>query len=57
MNPEKKLRIIGYVALGIMLLNILLFSLTIYNWLVFLIILAIGYIFVKFGLPKIKEKL
>jgi len=57
MNPEKKLKVIGYVALGIMLLNILFFSLTLYSWLVFLIVLAVGYLFVKFGLPRIKEKL
>jgi hypothetical protein len=57
MKKEQKLKLIGYVAVGIVLLNILLFALTVYSWVVFLVILALGYIFVKWGLPKLKEKL
>jgi hypothetical protein len=51
---EKQLKWVGYVAAGIMLLNFLLFIFTYINWLTFVVVLAVGYLFVKYGLPRLK---
>ena len=51
---KKELKIVGYVAAGVMLLNFLLFIFTYINWLTFVIVLGLGYIFVKYGLPRLK---
>jgi hypothetical protein len=50
----KQLKLIGYFVLVILVLNIVLFAFTIINWLTFWIIIALGAIFIKFVLPKMK---
>ncbi|MBT5740097.1 hypothetical protein HOI26_03270 [Candidatus Woesearchaeota archaeon] len=50
------LKLIGYVVLLLVILNLILFAFVVTNWIVFWIVIAIAFIFVKWGLPKLKEK-
>jgi len=52
---EKNLKKVGYIAVAIVIINFLLFIFTKISWQVFLIILAIAYVFNKFMLPKLKN--
>ncbi|MBS3123732.1 hypothetical protein J4437_03780 [Candidatus Woesearchaeota archaeon] len=52
---SKHLKIIGYVVLAILVLNMILFGMGLVNGLVFWLVIALGAIFVYFGLPKMKE--
>jgi hypothetical protein len=51
----QQIKIIGYFAIAIVILNLVLFAFTVIKWPVFLTVLALAYIFVKFGLPKLKK--
>ncbi|MBT4539731.1 hypothetical protein HOC32_05575 [Candidatus Woesearchaeota archaeon] len=50
------LKLIGYIVLLLVILNLILFAFVVTNWIVFWIVIAIAFIFVKWGLPKLKEK-
>ena len=52
---EKQIKIIGIIAVIIVVLNLFLFSFTVISWQVFLVILLLAFIFVKWGLPKLKN--
>ena len=52
---EKQIRIIGIIAVVIVILNLVLFSFTVISWQVFAIVLLAAFIFVKWGLPRIKS--
>tara|TARA_Y100000310_G_scaffold181692_1_gene181699 strand:+ start:148 stop:312 length:165 start_codon:yes stop_codon:yes gene_type:complete len=52
---QKQIKIVGIVAVIIVLLNLVLFSFTVISWQVFLVVLVFGYVFVKWGLPKLKN--
>ena len=54
MDP-KNLKVIGYVLIVIMVMNIILFSFRIIGWQIFLVILAGGVLFVYVILPKLKK--
>lgn len=51
----RSLKLIGYVVLGVMLLNLVLFALRIINWMVFWGVIILGALFVYFGLPRLKK--
>lgn len=55
MNKEVKLKIVGFFVLAIMVLNLILFAFRIIDWIVFLAVLALGFLFVKKGLPWLKN--
>lgn len=52
---SKQLKVLGYVVIGLMVLNLVLFAFTVINWVMFLVILALGYVFVKWGLPRLRK--
>ncbi len=52
---QKQLKQVGFLAIAIVIINFFLFIFTIINWTIFLIVLALGYAFVKFGLPRLKS--
>jgi hypothetical protein len=52
---KKNLKKIGYIAMSIMVLNIILFAFTVINATVFWIVIILGAIFTYFILPKLKE--
>lgn len=52
---QKQIKIIGYIVLVILLLNLILFAFVITNWIVFWGILVLGFIFIKVVLPKLKK--
>ncbi|MEW5896690.1 MAG: hypothetical protein AB1668_03295 [Nanoarchaeota archaeon] len=52
---KRNLKIIGFVVLGILILNLVLFALRIINALVFWVVIAFGAVFVWLILPKMKE--
>jgi len=54
MNP-KQIKILGTVVLIILVLNLILFAFVITNWIVFWLVLILGFIFVKLVLPKLKK--
>lgn len=54
MDP-KNLKILGYVVLGIMLLNMFLYALRKINGIVFWVVIAAGASFVYWGLPRLRE--
>tara|TARA_Y100000031_G_C8166469_1_gene359600 strand:+ start:489 stop:659 length:171 start_codon:yes stop_codon:yes gene_type:complete len=53
---EKQIKLIGIIAVIIVILNLVLFSFTVISWQVFLVVLALAFIFVKWGLPRLKTK-
>ena len=53
---QKQIKIVGYVVLAILVLNILLFAFVMINWVVFWSVLGAGFIFVKWILPRLKDK-
>ncbi|MBT4650982.1 hypothetical protein HOC13_00480 [Candidatus Woesearchaeota archaeon] len=55
MNNEQKLKLVGFLVIFIVVVNLILFVFTIINWTVFLVVLGAGYAFNKWGLPKLKE--
>ena len=52
-----KLKILGYILVVILILNVFLFAFRIINWIVFWIIIALGAVFVYFILPKLKKNI
>jgi hypothetical protein len=54
MNP-KQLKIIGYVAIVVMVLNVFLFAFTVISPAIFWIVILLGAIFVYKVLPKMKR--
>jgi hypothetical protein len=50
----KNLKIIGYFAVGIMVLNVILFSFRVIGWEIFWAIILLGAVFVYVVLPKLK---
>jgi len=52
---EKNLKLVGYIAVAVVLINFLLFIFTVISWQIFLVILIIAYVFNKFALPKLKD--
>ena len=56
MKKEVRLKLVGGFVLVIVVLNLILFAFRVIDWIVFLIILASGFLFVKKGLPWLKEK-
>ena len=57
MNKQQKLKMIGYLVLGILVLNLILFAFLIINWMVFWGTIVIGALFVWKGLPILREKI
>ena len=51
---QKNLKLIGYIAVVVVVINFLLFIFTVISWEIFLVILILAYIFNKLILPKIK---
>ena len=51
---QKQIKIIGIIAVLIVILNLFLFSFTVISWQFFLVVLLLAFIFVKWGLPRIK---
>ena len=51
----KKIKLIGYLVLFILILNLVFFAFVMINWVVFWSVLILAFIFVKWGLPKLKE--
>ena len=49
------LKIIGVLAIALILLNFVLFVFTLIPWQVFLFVLALGVAFVYWGLPRLKK--
>lgn len=56
MRKEVRLKLVGGFVLVIMVLNLILFAFRVIDWIVFLIILALGFLFAKKVLPWLKEK-
>jgi len=56
MNNPQKLKLIGYLVLLILILNLVLFAFVIINWIVFWAIIILGAIFAWKILPWLKEK-
>tara|TARA_Y100000310_G_C20058729_1_gene523961 strand:- start:352 stop:516 length:165 start_codon:yes stop_codon:yes gene_type:complete len=52
---QKNLKLIGYFVALILILNIVLFAFVVTNWIVFWTVLAAGFVFVKWVLPKLKD--
>jgi len=50
----KMKKIISIIVLIIVLLNFFLFIFTVISWIIFLGVLGLAYLFVKFGLPRMK---
>ncbi len=53
---KKPLKVLGYVFVFILLLNLLLFALRIISGLVFWSVIVVGAVFVYWVLPKIKRE-
>ena len=54
MNPSQ-LKLVGYFFLILLILNIVLFSFQVINWIVFWGVIIIGALFVYFVLPRLKK--
>jgi len=52
---KKQIKVIGIIAVVIVVLNLFLFSFTVISWQIFLVILVLGYVFLKLGLPRLKK--
>jgi len=52
---EKQIKIIGVIAVIIVVLNMFLFAFTVIPWQVFLGVLLSAFIFVKWVLPRMKN--
>ncbi|MBI2151394.1 hypothetical protein HYU21_01560 [Candidatus Woesearchaeota archaeon] len=50
----KNLKIIGYVVLAILVLNMILFGMGLINWIIFWLVIASGAVLVYWGLPKMR---
>ena len=57
MESSKKIKIIGYIFLIILLLNLVLFAMQIISQMYFWIIIVVGAWFVYYGLPKLKKRM
>lgn len=55
MKKEKTIKRVGLLVLAILLLNLILFAIGIINDLIFWGIIILGFLFVKFGLPRMKK--
>lgn len=52
---EKTIKIIGLAVLVVVVLNLILFAFVVTNWLVFWLVLAFAFFFVKWVLPRMKK--
>ena len=50
-----RLKVIGVVAVVVMVLNLVLFAFTIIPWQIFLFVVALGAGFAYWGLPRLKK--
>lgn len=57
MNPELKLKLIGYFLTVLLIANLLLFSFTIINWKIFLLVLTIVGSISYWGVPWLRKRL
>jgi len=55
MDTAQKLKAIGYFMIFILILNLILFSFRLINWMVFWAVIIIGALFVVVVLPRVKK--
>ena len=53
---EKTIKIVGLAVLVVVILNLILFAFVVTNWLVFWLVLAFAFFFVKWVLPRMKRR-
>lgn len=49
-------KFIGYAILTIVILNLILFAFVVTNWIVFWAVLAVAFVLVKWGIPKLRKR-
>ena len=57
MDNQKRLKLIGYLVLIVLIANMLLYAFQLVSWIFFWGIIVLGAIFIYKILPKLKEKL
>lgn len=57
MKKEEKLKLLGYVLVLVVVLNLVLFAFRVIDWKVFLVVLGLGFIFSKWGLGWLRERI
>ena len=55
MDTAQKLKAVGYFMIFILILNLILFSFRLINWMVFWAVIIIGALFVVVVLPRVKK--
>lgn len=51
-----KLKLLGYVFVFILILNVVLFAFTVTNWIVFWSVLGVGILLVYVVIPRMKKR-